>query len=310
MMDSLKSLLDKKQYDLILSLTSGANDPEALVYRTSAFLAKGDAKSAMAILIDNRALLYKANPVLTLKSNFELRFILHQFDEAYEDLKYFQDQPYVSQEVEEYLQSLPNIIRTNERNQQLAKNYTPEDIERIFKSSTDDYEVLSLLNYLEGAHISDYILYLKDILVSNRHPQVKTYALLLLISQNYPMEVTFSKNGSTYHLIPKKLTPPYTGDTFNAFMLYLRDQCADPSVANIAISLCNDYILDIYPEEVISKAEDPLLATALIKLAREYLHSSLGIQGYLDKYQLNKQEVEALATRIKSMLDSVPPLKI
>jgi hypothetical protein len=226
-MDSLKSLLDKKQYDLIISLTECSEDPEALVYRISAYLGKGDAKSALSLILNNREMLYSFNPFLTMKSNFEIRFILHQFDEAYDDLEYYRNRPYVSQAVEEYLRDLPTIIRTNERNQQLAKNYSEEDIEKIFKTSTDDYEVLSLLNYLQGSSISQYISYVKDILVGNRHPQVKTYALLLLISQRYPFEVTFSKNGNVYHLVPERLTPPYTGETFNSFVYFIKEQAAD-----------------------------------------------------------------------------------
>jgi hypothetical protein len=74
--------------------------------------------------------------------------------------------------------------------------------------------------------------------------------------------------------------------------------------------LLNDYIIDVYPEEVITKKDDPLLATSLIKLAREYLHSSIGVEGYIEKFSLDKHEVEALASRIKGILDSVPTLKI
>ena len=77
-MDSLKSLLDKKQYDLILSLTEGSLDPEALVYRISAYLGKGDSASAQDLFFKNRDLLWSFNPVLTIKSNFELRFIAHE----------------------------------------------------------------------------------------------------------------------------------------------------------------------------------------------------------------------------------------
>lgn len=309
-MDSLKSLLDKKQYDLVLSLTRTSTDPEALIFRCSAFLALGKSSEALSILLDNRVALFKANPILTMKSTFELRFILRQFDEAYDDLKAFDEMPYVSQEVEEYLQTAPKIIRSNERGQNLADKYSAEDIERILKTSKDDYEVLTLLNYLEGNRFCDYIPLLKELLVSSRHPSVKTYALLLFISQHYDKEVAFTKNGMTYHVIPKKLKPPYLGEPFNGFMQYLQSQAPDPSLAGVASSLLNDYILDVYPEEAIHKAEDPLLLTALLKIAGDYLRNPIPLPPLLEKYSLQEDEVNALAKTIQDALAKEPPLRM
>jgi hypothetical protein len=309
-MDSLKSLLDKKQYDLILSLTEGSVDAEAIVYRISALLGKGQAKDAGALFLANRDLLWSYNPLLTIKSNFELRFIAQEFDAAYDDVSYFQNKPYVSQEIEEYLRDLPKRIRLNEKNQQLAHSYTPEKIEEVFHHSKDDYEVLNLLNYLQGVSVREYLSYIKELLVSNRHPSVKTYALLLLVEAGYPESVTFNKNGKVYHVIPKDLEPPYSGKRFNDFVLYLRDLSCDPSVSGVATSLLNDYIMDVYPETVIAKAEDTPLALALIKLAREYLRSGLGMEGYYEKYHLSAEEVAPLAKNIDDVLKAEPPLKI
>jgi hypothetical protein len=309
-MDSLKSLLDKKQYDLILSLTEGSLDPEALVYRISAYLGKGDSASAQDLFFKNRDLLWSFNPVLTIKSNFELRFIAHDFDGAYDDITYFENKPYVSQEVEEYLRDLPKRIRLNEKNQQLAQNYTPEKIEQVFRHSDDDYEVLNLLNYLQGANVREYLSYIKELLVSSRHPSVKTYALLLLVEIAYPESVTFNKNGKVYHLVPKDLMPPYSGTVFNDFVLYLRDLSCDPSVAGVATNLLNDYIMDVYPESVVKTKDDTLLALAFIKLAREYLRSGLGMNGYYEKYHLDEKKVAELSHAIDETLKAEPPLKI
>jgi hypothetical protein len=309
-MDSLKSLLDKKQYDLVLSLTEGSTDATSLIYRASAYLAKGDGLSAEKILVEQREVLYSYNPVLTLKFTFEVRFVLKHFDAAYDDLAYFNEKPYVSQEVEEYLRALPGLIRTNERSSELAKNYAPEEIDRILVSSKDDYEVLTLLNYLQNVPLRDYYEDIKTVLVSERNPMVKTYALLLLVGDGYPSEVTFHKNGKVYHLVPRSLEPPYTGATFDGFVRNLSSMASDPSVASIAGSLLNDYILDVYPEPVIGSAEDRLLMTALLKLAREYLHSSLGIEGYLEMYHLDPASVDAKAAEIGAVLQKEKPLKI
>ncbi len=45
-MDSLKTLMDKKQYDLVLKLTENSQDSLALFYRLSAMLATGKSEEA------------------------------------------------------------------------------------------------------------------------------------------------------------------------------------------------------------------------------------------------------------------------
>jgi hypothetical protein len=308
-MDSLKSLMDKKEYQLVLDLTKGSGDPEALFYRATAYISLNQPEPALALLTENRAELYQANPVLLMKVTFELRFIQKQFDEAYKDLEWFSNQPYVSQAVEEQLRAAPALIRSNERAATMVKDYSPEEVEKILLNSPDDYEVLSMLSFVQSHHLADYIALLRQIVVSNRHPYVRTYALLLLLALKDPNPISFPKNGQVYRIVPAELEPPYTGETYNDFVNALILMAKDPAVSETSHQILNDYIMDVYPEKVIAAKDDRLLMTALIKLGREYLKSSLGIEGYLAMYHLEANAVDARASQIKSVLDSTPVLK-
>jgi len=307
-MDSLKSLMDKKDFDLVLSLTKGARDPEAIFYRATALISKNKPQEAMNLIRENRTALYEANPLLTLKADFELRFLLRQFDEAYKDLEYYSNQPYVSQAVEEQLRAYPSIIRSSERAASFTKNYDAEEVERILLTSHDDYEVLSMLNYVQIHDLGSYSKILRKIIASNRHPYVRTYALLLLIAVKDPEKVEFQKNGRFFQVVPAELDPPYVGDVYNGFCNNLILMAKDPSVSGTAHELLNDYIMDVYPEKVIVDKDDKILAAALIKLAREYLRSPIGIESYIETYHLKEKAVEALAKTIKGVLDETPTL--
>ena len=46
-MDSLKTLFDKKQYDLVLKITETSKDAQSLFYRISALLALGKSEEAL-----------------------------------------------------------------------------------------------------------------------------------------------------------------------------------------------------------------------------------------------------------------------
>ena len=58
-MDSLKSLMDKRQYELVLKLTENSIDPTYLFYRISALLALGKPQESLKCIEDNRVLLQK-----------------------------------------------------------------------------------------------------------------------------------------------------------------------------------------------------------------------------------------------------------
>ena len=102
-MESLKELIEKKEYQRVLELTKESKDAEALFCRVSAYLGLGRYQDARTLLVKERDALWAKNPILTMKATFETRFGLEEFDEAYQDEEDFANRPYISQEVEEVL---------------------------------------------------------------------------------------------------------------------------------------------------------------------------------------------------------------
>ena len=84
----------------------------------------------------------------------------------------------------------------------------------------------------------------------------------------------------------------------------------DPSVAGIAEDLLNDLILDLYPEEALTTSEDPLLAFALLSLARAYLRNDDEIKDTYARYGLSAEAVKKEAERLKAIFAAHPPLAI
>ena len=60
-MDSLKTLMDKKQYDLVLKLTENSQDSLALFYRLSAMLATGRSEDALKLIKDKKGQIFLAS---------------------------------------------------------------------------------------------------------------------------------------------------------------------------------------------------------------------------------------------------------
>ena len=282
-MDNYKTLLEKKEYDLLLSLTEGDLSPAGLSYRASAYLAKGDAKQAFNILNAHRDELYKVNPLKTMKSIFELRFILKEFEEAYDDLEHFENLPYVSQEVEEYLHALPKLIRTEERN------------------SSDDYEIISTLNIIGPWRAKDYVRSLVALVTGQKSSLVRTYALMYLIAAKYDKEIALIKNGKTFNIVPARIDPPFTGKEFEDFREKLDETINDPSVSNVAKKLLNDYIFELFPETLPLEKEGPVYLLAFSALAHEYLSSEFDLVKECEEKSVNLEEVKALIEKVKEV---------
>ena len=300
-MDNYKTLLEKKEYDLLLSLTEGDLSPAGLSYRASAYLAKGDAKQAFNILNAHRDELYKVNPLKTMKSIFELRFILKEFEEAYDDLEHFENLPYVSQEVEEYLHALPKLIRTEERNSSLSDKYSEEEIIEKLSEKSDDYEIISTLNIIGPWRAKDYVRSLVALVTGQKSSLVRTYALMYLIAAKYDKEIALIKNGKTFNIVPARIDPPFTGKEFEDFREKLDEAINDPSVSNVAKKLLNDYIFELFPETLPLEKQGPVYLLAFSALAHEYLSSEFDLVKECEEKNVNLEEVKALIEMVKEV---------
>lgn len=300
-MDNYRTLIERKEYDLVITLTEGDLSVEALSYRAVAFLAKGEARKALEIVLTNREELFKYKPAPTMKTNIELRLILRQFDEAYDDLKYYENLPYVSQEVEEYLKALPKIIRTEERNSSLREKYSDDEIREKLTGSSDDYEIISTLNLIGSENAKHYVDEMINLVQSNRGSLVKTYAFLFLIAARSGKEVELKKNGKTYKLVPNQVTPPFFGKSFESFRDDLDQELNDPSVANIAKKLLNDYIFEVFPEPVDLENEHDIYLLAFSYLGHNYLSSSYDIEEKCKEKGIDSQKLLDLLKKINAV---------
>ena len=80
-MDSLKTLMDKKSYDLVIKLTENSSDALSLFYRISALLAVGQIEDALQVILTKRNIL-KSRLVLLIKFHLEILCLLKRFDEV------------------------------------------------------------------------------------------------------------------------------------------------------------------------------------------------------------------------------------
>lgn len=253
-------------------------------FLVSAYLSLSKGKEAMEVLLKHRDELYAIDPLLTLKANFETRFLLKQFDEAEQDLRYFENLPYVSQKVEEALRGLPSTIAAT----RYASSPKP-DLEQILEtlaSPSDDLMLLSALNGLKNVGaLEDYRELVEELLLGPYHDDVKTYALMLLSAKGSTHEVAFQKRGRTYRLVPAKLGTPFALPEYKKIREAVENGL-DQSLREVMGELLDLYALICYPERFVSPGEVDAFLQGLTELGHRYLGQyEAPLEGLAKRYE-------------------------
>ena len=302
-MDSLKTLMDKKQYDLVLKLTENSQDSLALFYRLSALLATGRSEDALKLIKDKRQILL-AKPGVLMKIHIELLCLLGKFDEAYSELHYYQELPYENQETEELLNRLPKYIREEEIKVYKRQEVGQDELRNKLMSK-NDVDVLSALDAVRGQALESFLLPIINILKNYPKQLVRTFALLLLVAKKYDKKVEFLHEDQLIEVVPSELDEPFIipglGNIDDLSSLF-QNEYHDPSLSQNAINVLSSYMVYIYPNKVNYSKEELLVIFGYI--AKDLLQSKDNdLDKLCEKHGLDKQEIREEVNKIKAHLE-------
>ena len=297
-MDNLKSLLDSKQYDLVLKLTETSTSSNDLFYRISAFIFLGKYEDALYVIQDHQETLESNLPAL-INAHINLLCVLGRFEQAYTVLDYYNNLPYQSQVVEEILRKMPKIIEAEEKKQTTYKFYSDEEIEQMLRS--DKFEdVLLALDTIKNRDILSFLPFLKELLVSDSKEAIKSYILMMLVKKEVERDLVIVKKGKEIKVNPKHLIPPFMGEVFDGVVKGFDKEFKDSTLSQIATQLFSQYSIYIYPEEYPYSVKEYLAAFYL--LAKDYassMNSDLSSLGFVNELDLEK------INRIKEEIDKM-----
>lgn len=292
-MDSLKTLMDQKNYELVIKLTENSNDAIALFYRLSALLAVGQSEEALN-LIKNKRLILQKRLGLLIKFHIEILCLLKRFDEAYVELRYYEELPYESQEVEELIKQMPAFIRKEEK-----ATYRPPIDEEELKAKLlckNDEDVLAALDQIKSLPVNKFLINLFQLTKNHPRQIIRSFALLVLVNQKYDKEVPFLHYGEILKVVPANLDDPFIVPGYSSleeFSFALQSMYHDPSIANNALNIISSYLLFSYPDKLDLTADESLvvfgyLAKKLLKINIDDLESVCEEKG-LDYSKITKR---------------------
>lgn len=299
-MDNLESLFEKKQYDLIIKLTESSSDPKERFMRLSCFVILGKDKEALDEIETNQNILEKNYPQKLMKLHFELLLKNKLFDEAKIALKHYQDLPYISQEVEEFLRSIPERI-DNEKNSK-NKYYSIDEICETLETESDSALIGEVLFSLKNYNLMQIIDSLKIFMKRNDvNPNFRTFAFITLIDNKFDGEIELLTRNGLKTLNPKNIMPPFSSNAFNQITknIFLESN-KNVTIQETALHLVNCYALDIYPDDLTIDSPKNM-SKAFIMIAKDYIK---------EDYDKSETNIVSLKEKIKSIIESTPTIKL
>ena len=301
-MDSLKSLLDQKKYDLVLKLTEGSESANDLFYRISAYIYLGQYENALFVIQDHQQIL-QSNLSSLITAHINLLCALSRFDQARATLDYYANLPYESQAVEEILRQMPEVIELEEKKQTSVRFYDDEQIETYLKS--DKFEdVLIGLDTIRNRDIFTFLPILQNILVNNPRQLVRSYTLMLLVQKEVDRQLKMKSLDEIIEVNPKHLNPPFTSAVFNETIRLMDSEYKDPSLAQNATQLFSEYEMYLYPRSLKEAPKD--LCAAFYIIARKYANAEIkDLHSYFDAMELDEVKINELVKHIEEILNIV-----
>lgn len=301
-MDTLKSLMDKHEYELVIKLTEKSGDVDSIFYRISALLAIGQGEKALACLKEHHIELHK-NLLLLIKVHIDLLLILGKFDEAYDELDYYKNLPYESQQVEELLSSMVAHIREEERSQYGKKTVSDDEIKSRLKDN-DKGTAMSGLEMAGNRGVETFINEIQYLMINHSSQAIRSFALMMLVQKKWEKEVEFKSKDTIIKVNPSKTKAPFVGELFNRLSKRMISEFKNPTISDNAISIFSSYIIDIYPNEVTE--EDDYLIASLYLLSCDCLQikDAPSIEEYCDTHKLDETKVKQLYDLFAEMIQN------
>ena len=300
-MDNLQSLFDKKQYDLVVKLTELSTDPKERFLRISSLVSLGKIDHALDEIEKYQKLIEDKYPFQLMKLHFELLLSKQLYDEARIALRHYENLPYISQAVEEFMREMKTHIE-EEAHPKAKKTFSLDEIMDVLEKETNQGIISQVVFSLKDYNIKIYIDSLKVFLTrEDVHPNFRTYALILLVDNRYDEEIEFLSLNGIVKVNPSKLFPPFMSKQFNEVCRLITEKAEqNVTLTETALHLFNCFIIDTYPIDIYKDGVE-ILSKAFITIAKQYLN--------IDVSSIDEQ-TKKVADNIKYIIESTPDIKL
>lgn len=292
-----------EQEEIIKKLEDLENkeDKNSLFLRFSYLIELQDEERLNEFLNQYKETIYHLDPIATI--GYHLDFYLHEDNatEALMVLNDYQEMPYISMDVEDFMKELKEkIISTMPKAKPVI---TKEEIEKGLFSDSDE-KVAYYIRILSQSNIRQYLGVISNFLTSKQAYKLKLLMLFVLIEQKVNQEFVVTKGELSFKLIPSLLDLPFNDPYYLMLLKKIEAYSESPTVIDYAVELLNTAQIMCFPESILDSSDLDFLCEVFIEVSRKKLHMEEyhPSQVYLN-YNVSEEAYQKLFSYIEELIN-------
>lgn len=272
-----EKLYRDKKFAEVIELTKDSNEPNKILACLACLAALDRFEDYKDFFHEKRDFLASKYPVRTMYLAFDICLMDEDYLALQEEIKLYEEGPYISQEAEEVLADFKNRLK-----EALAKpKYKDEEeeekaIKKILLEGTDSEEISSLVREAADKSLDKYLNEIINVCQRNDitvFPRV--FALMVLMNNEYHKKIKFLGRLEMHEVVPSKLTIPFIEkESMNVMKMINTLAKKNVTVLKTSEQILASYTMATYLEDGFCYGAETL-ANAIILIAKELLGESL-----------------------------------
>ena len=293
-----KEQLLKEYNDLLL-----CNDTASLFKLFDIITMLQDDEKLSSFIINNKQKLMKEDPILFIGKHVHYYLCEDRINEGIALLKQYQDAPFISVKVEEFMQELMNEINKSITPRK-PSSYNFENV-KIDINSNQPERIAKAIKYLSESNIRNHLNYLKTVLIDTKlNYKFKILIEFILIEQGVNERISIRKDdGDTFSIIPANMVLPFETNYFKEGESYLSSCNESPSIIESALELFKIVEVRTYPFSFKSIVDNPLYACEIfLYLSKEMFYESPDIEDLILNTSYLREEIDEIINKIREII--------
>lgn len=302
-MDSLVTLFQKRQYELIIKLTEQSDDELSLYFRLESFFNLEQYQNAIDLVV-NKQLLFGEYTLRMMQIHLLSLLEINDYLEALKVVYEYETFPYISQEAEEFLQEAPHMIKEHEKKHRVKKPLTNQELTNLLLNPKDENDLILSLNLIRKRRINDFVKPLRHIVQDQLiNDQLRTFSLMLLCEAKDNDKLDFIKNEKSFSLKPNEINLDSYQILFEELFFDLEQLTKNITIAEVSQKLFDQLFFLLFPDYVYDEQDFPYIKGALLVLAGEYLKTEIDVQELINKLKIDAKKLDEYTSKYRTLLD-------
>ena len=304
----LDVLFARGEYEQILKDTVDKIDVTSIYYRIRALDALKRYEEASLLLSKVNNIIEKEDLLLTMRLNIFHCLKTENFAHGYELYNAYKEYPYHSQAVEEFVASIPELLKRHMSAQKETEKNEKQGVALIANQLKTFSASPSLLWKIDALTAKDFKKCLPDLLrylvKEEIHSLFRHSLLTIIYEKNGPSIIDYYHDGKIITLDLEKNPPLVTTKFFNILMTAIDMYHFNVSYVSLAKELAYNYFSYLYPEVPISENIN-LYGASFILLAANIFKIEDIQKTVINFYKIKEDKLLSLYHQVESVIQKI-----